>query len=128
MWERNLHARISVLHVVNSTSPVNQNNDNMNFADFPERNHLLAENQPEYQTMPVFADVRELPHPKTEEPMPVVWSMTAVLELTDEEIAELARTKKLYYRQMLFGAQFQPIFLSTKDPFVPENKEHWPQE
>jgi hypothetical protein len=54
--------------------------------------------------------------------------MTVVYELTDEEIAEIIANRKLFYRQMIFGNSFQPIFLSTKDPFLPENKEHWPQD
>jgi hypothetical protein len=94
--------------------------------DFPQRNLMLAEDQPEYQTLPVFVDVREVKTPDGHKPAP--WSMTCVYQFTDEEIAELIANKKLFYRQMLFGGQFQPIFLSTKDPFIPANKEHWPAE
>lgn len=100
----------------------------MNFIDFPQSNLKLAENQPEYQTIPVHVDYREMQNPKTGETVQVPWSMTCVNELTVEEIEEIIKTKKLYYRQMLFGNQFQPIFMSTKDLFVPENREHWPQD
>jgi len=98
----------------------------MNFVDFPQRNLLLAEDQPEYQTLPVFVEER---HIETENgPKAILWSMTCVYEFTDEEIAELIANRKLYYRQSLFGHSFQPIFMSTKDPFLPENKQHWPAE
>jgi hypothetical protein len=98
----------------------------MNPIDFPQRNLMLAEDQPEYQTLPVHVE-RRLVDTK-EGPKEILWSMTVVYELSDDEIAELVATKKLHYRQMLFGHQFQPIFISTKDPFVPENKKHWPVE
>ena len=94
--------------------------------DFPERNMMLAEDQPQYQTLPVFVDNRTIQTP--EGPKPYAHSMTCVYELSDEEIAEITANRKLFYRQMLFGNQFQPIFLSTKDPFVPANTEHWPQD
>jgi hypothetical protein len=94
--------------------------------DFPQRNCMLAEDQPEYQTLPVFVDKRTV---QTEEGLKEIpWSMTVVYELSEEEIAELIATRKLHYRQMLFGHNFQPIFISTKDPFLPHNKQHWPAE
>lgn len=94
--------------------------------DFPQCNLKLAEDQPEYQTLPVFVERRTV---ETKEgPKEIPWSMTCVYEFTDEEIAELIATRKFFYRQMLFGHKFQPIFMSTKDPFIPENKEHWPAE
>jgi hypothetical protein len=98
----------------------------MNPIDFPQRNLMLAEDQPEYQTLPTFVDKREIDTP--EGPKEIPWSMTVVYEFTDEEIAEIIATRKLYYRQMLFGHQFQPIFMSPKDPFLLKNKQHWPAE
>jgi hypothetical protein len=98
----------------------------MKAIDFPQRNLMLAENQPEYETLPVFVDTRAV---QTEEgPKDIPWSMTVVYELSDEEIAEIIANRKLFYRQMIFGKPFQPIFLSTKDPFLPENKQHWPED
>ena len=94
--------------------------------DFPQSNLKLAESQPEYQTIPVFVDKRTAQTEKG--PVEYAHSMTCCYELTDEEIAEVIANKKIFYRQMLFGNQFQPIFLSTKDPFVPQNKEYWPAE
>lgn len=100
----------------------------MKAIDFPQRNVMLAEKQPEYETIPVHVVMKTVnysdgKHQFTKE---LAWSMTCVYELSDEEIAEIMANKRLFYRQMLFGHNFQPIFLSTKDPFIPENKEHWP--
>jgi hypothetical protein len=94
--------------------------------DFPQRNLMLAEDQPEYQTLPVFVDQRTVSTDEGIQKIP--WSMTCCYELSDEEIAEIVAKRRLFYRQMLFGAQFQPIFISTKDPFIEENKEYWPAE
>jgi hypothetical protein len=94
--------------------------------DFPQRNLMLAEDQPEYQTLPTFVDKRAVETEKG--PKEIPWSMTCVYEFTEEEIAEIVAKKKLFCRQMLFGHSFQPIFMSTKDPFLPENKQHWPAE
>jgi hypothetical protein len=94
--------------------------------DFPQRNLMLAEDQPEYQTLPVFVDSREYKSPEGSKVIP--WAMTCVFELSDDEIAELQKTKKLFYRQSLYGHNFQPMFFSTKDPFIPENAQHWPAE
>jgi hypothetical protein len=92
--------------------------------DFPECNLMLAEEQPQYQTLPVFVDSRVVE--TNDGPKEIPWSMTLCYELSDDDIAELIATRKLHYRQMLYGHQFQPIFLSTKDPFQPHNKKHWP--
>lgn len=101
--------------------------------DFPQRNSMLAEHQPEYQTVPVFVEQKEVIVPnRPNDPQLAImtqivpWSMTAVYELSDEEITEIIANKKIFYRQMLFGNNFQPMFLSTKDPFIEENKQHWP--
>lgn len=100
----------------------------MRFVDFPQSNLKLAEDQPEYETLPVFVDYRQSVDHVSGTSTPVPWSMTCVMEFTEEEIAEIVKTKKLYYRQMVFGRRFQPIFISTKDPFLPENKIHWLQD
>lgn len=84
----------------------------MKAIDFPQRTHMLAENQPEYETMPVYTEVREdVSHDL------VAWSMTACFELSDREIEEIVKTRKLWYTQMLFGNNFQPVSLSIKNPF-----------
>lgn len=92
--------------------------------DFPQRNLLLAEDQEQYTTLPVQAEYKQVNHPGGLKTVP--WSMTSVHELSEEEIQDLIRTRKLYYRQYLFGGQFQPMFISTKSPFEEEGKAHWP--
>lgn len=87
---------------------------------FPEANCVLAENQPQYTPLPVFVEYKGvLENGKVKE---IPWSMTACFELSDDEIKEIARTGKLYHTQMVFGNNFQPIMLSTKNPFIPTEK------
>lgn len=78
----------------------------MKAIDFTERTHMLAEDQPEYETLPVHInDSQEC-------------EFTSCFELTDEEIAEIVSTKKLWYTQLTFGNPFQPVRMSTQNPFV----------
>lgn len=74
---------------------------------FPEVNCVLAKDQPEYTPLPVFYN-RESPQKE----------MTACFELTDEEVAEVIRTRKIWHTQLTFGNPFQPIWLTTSSPFV----------
>lgn len=92
--------------------------------DFPERNMILAENQPEYEPMPVFCQMMDVMVPnKPNDPQlaimykTVPWSMTACFQLNKEEIDEIVKTGKVWYTQMLFGNNFQPVVLSTENPF-----------
>lgn len=39
-----------------------------------------------------------------------------IFELTDEEVEEIVRTKKLVYRQLTFGQNFQPMNILTQWP------------
>lgn len=73
---------------------------------FPEQTHVLGENQPEYRPLPVHIDQNDPRIP-----------MTACFELTDEEIADIVSTKKLWHQQLTFGNAFQPVLLTTKKPF-----------
>lgn len=84
----------------------------MKAVDFPQRTHMLAESQEEYETMPVYTEFKE-----DESKDLVAWSMTACFELSDREIEEVVRTRKLWYTQMLFGHNFQPIAMSVENPF-----------
>lgn len=95
---------------------------------FPEANAALAKDQPEYQTLFVFVEMKEIPlnvsaadlhiigQPKTKK---VPWSMTACFELSDEEIAEIVRTKRIWHTQMVMGNLFQPVMMTTQNPFLP---------
>lgn len=75
--------------------------------DFEESNMDLAKNQPQYQTMPVHVD-------PTDPDVPV----TACLELSEEEIAEIVLTKKIWHTQLCFGDRVQPIRMSTTKPDI----------
>lgn len=79
----------------------------MKAIDFPERNLLLAENQDEYETLPVHVEKGET----------FSVSMTACFELSDEEAEEIIKTRRIWYKQMIFGKQFQPMFITTQNPF-----------
>jgi hypothetical protein len=48
--------------------------------------------------------------------------------LSDEEIAEIIANKRMFFQQTTFGKGFNPVFLSTKDPFIEANQEHWPED
>lgn len=96
---------------------------------FPQQNLELAKDQPEYNTLNVFVESHEVMHVtadgkgmagngSTEAAKKVVpWSMTACFELSDEEIEEIIQTRKIWYKQMLFGNQFHPMMLMAKSPF-----------
>lgn len=73
---------------------------------FPQANFALAEDQPEYETLHVCYNANS---PQKE--------MTACFELTDEEVAEIVRTKQIFFTQWTFGNPFQPINMSTMNPF-----------
>lgn len=95
--------------------------------DFPQRNVMLAEEQEEYETLPVFCEYKEIIVPnKPSDPQLAImtkvvpWSMTCCFELNKEEIDEIVRTGKLWHTQMLYGHNFQPISMSTQNPFQPQ--------
>lgn len=48
-------------------------------------------------------------------PMPT-GEVHIIFELTEEELAEITRTRKLVYTQLTFGMPFQPMRLDTKWP------------
>lgn len=78
--------------------------------DFPERTHLIAENQPEYETLPAHIDVNDPTTP-----------CTMCFELNKEEIEEIVKTGKLYFTQFTFRSAFQPINMSTQNPFIQQS-------
>lgn len=69
--------------------------------DFPGRNIVFGEGQPEYQPLPAML-VKGI-----EQEVITCW------ELTDEEIDELVKTRKLYLCQYTFGSRLQPILPCT---------------
>lgn len=99
----------------------------MRSIDFPQANLPLAKDQPEYETLHVHVETKQVEIPpriaEQGEVIPgkiedISWSMTACFELSDEEIEEIVRTRKLWYTQMVFGKQFQPIRMRTQNPFI----------
>lgn len=73
---------------------------------FKEVNLELAKDQEQYQTLPVHYDdtIPEGP-------------MTACFKLTPEEIKQIILTGKLWHTQWTFKKGFQPVAMSTSNPF-----------
>lgn len=71
---------------------------------FKGHNAVYGEGQPEYNPLPVKLDAEE-------------GSVTSVWELTDEEIEEITRTRRIKVKQLNFGQNLQPILIET----VPEH-------
>jgi len=78
----------------------------MTAVNFPEANIQLAEDQPEYETLPILCDTT-----KPEQPM------TCCFKLTPEELAEINATGIIWHTQWTFGQAFQPILMTTQKPF-----------
>lgn len=72
--------------------------------DFPERNALIAEHQPEYLTLPC--------HSAKDGTETFCW------ELSDEEIKLLAETKKLWHQVLTFNRPLQPQMLMVEKPVL----------
>lgn len=94
----------------------------MTAIDFPQVNVQLAEDQPQYETLPVFVEYVPMQCDDgkggTVTKM-VANSMTARFQMSPEELAEaIATGGKFYYTQMVYGNPFQPVRMSTLDPFV----------
>lgn len=78
----------------------------MKAVEFPQVNVRIAENQPQYETLP--AHIVDEPEGR----------IITCFELTDEEIDEIVKTRKLWHVQLSFRQRMQPISLSTQKPFV----------
>lgn len=85
--------------------------------EFPQQTDVLAKNQPQYTPLPVHVGSQDDSFP-----------MTACFELSEEEKAEIAATGKLWYTQITFGHPFQPVHLSTQNPFTPQTIDNGTQE
>ncbi|PKP11977.1 MAG: hypothetical protein CVU09_00315 [Bacteroidetes bacterium HGW-Bacteroidetes-4] len=77
----------------------------MKAIEFPQVNVRIAENQPEYETLPAL--VSSEPEGR----------ITTCFQLSDEELKEIALTGKLWHLQLAFHQPMQPIALSTQIPF-----------
>ncbi|MDF2189293.1 hypothetical protein [Paraflavitalea sp. CAU 1676] len=81
--------------------------------EFPEANLILGKDQPEYRPPPVFLDRSDPSTP-----------MTACFELSDEEVAEIVATRRIYNTQRTFGKLYHPILLTTRNPFTNAQNEN----
>jgi hypothetical protein len=71
---------------------------------FPESNGVLAREQGEYEPLPIyyFGDKEG--------------RIAFCCRLSDAEIADIVRTRTIWYQQLCFGRPFQPLALSTQRP------------
>jgi hypothetical protein len=69
---------------------------------FPGCNLEIGKGQPEYNVIHAM----QMPGPEGE--------IIACYELTDEEIEQILRTRKIYYSRLTFHQKFQPMRLFTE--------------
>ena len=80
----------------------------MRAIEFEEVNVRIAEHQPEYETLPAFHDRSE-------------GSMTFCFDLNKEEIDEIVKTGKVWFKQVTFNEKMQPVAMSTqKSDLIPK--------
>lgn len=72
----------------------------MTAIEFDEVNIRIAEDQPEYETLPAF-------HNKEE------GSVMFCFQLNKEEIDEIVKTGKIYMKQLTFNRPMNPVSMST---------------
>ncbi|MBR8535400.1 hypothetical protein KDU71_07495 [Carboxylicivirga sediminis] len=77
----------------------------MKALEFEEVNSRIAEKQEEYETLPACIRIDK----------PECHIITC-FELSDEEIEEIVKTKKLWHVQLSFAQPMQPILMTTKKP------------
>lgn len=78
--------------------------------DFPGSNTDIAKNQPQYNPL------RAMQFPN--DPFGVI---VTAFELSDEEIQEIVKTKRLYHSQLTFGDKMQPILMATNLETITES-------
>lgn len=81
--------------------------------EFEQANVRLAESQDEYETLPIHVPLDE-----NGQLTDIECPCTCCFQLNKEEIDELVKTGKLYFTQLTFGSSFQPIRMSTTNPFI----------
>jgi len=77
----------------------------MKAIEFPEVNVRIAENQPEYETLPVKIDLKDPATPTT-----------MCIELDKEERKQVAETGLIWLTVLTFGQSFHPIKMSCLKP------------
>lgn len=68
----------------------------MKAIEFKGHNVKIAENQPEYETLPALFNKQE-------------GSMTFCFELDEQELEQVKKTGKIWIKQLTFGKAMQPI-------------------
>lgn len=72
----------------------------MEAKEFPEVNLRIAENQPEYQTLPVFHNPKE-------------GSVTFCFQLDEDELNRVKATGEIWIKQFTFNRAMNPIAPTT---------------
>jgi len=85
----------------------------MKAVEFKEVNIRIAENQPEFITLPAFADTKE-------------GSVSFGFELNEDELAEVARTGKIFIKQLTGNRPMQAIYMTTRKSELIPNSEDEP--
>lgn len=75
---------------------------------FPQQNTIFGKGQEEYQPLPAFRS--EHPH----------GHVVTCWELDEQELAEVARTGRIYLTQMTFKQALQPVRIDAECPLVDE--------
>lgn len=75
---------------------------------FKEQNMVLAEDQEEYNSLPIFWNTAES-------------SATFGFQLDEAEIAEIQKTGKIWVKQLTCGNRMQPMNISVnKNDLIPQ--------
>lgn len=77
----------------------------MKLVQFPEQTVVIAKDQPQYIPMPAHVY-----------PGDVLGRVTCCWELTDDEIAEVLRTKRIWHTILTFDRPLQPQLLQVEKP------------
>lgn len=77
----------------------------MTATEFPEVNLRIAENQEEYETLPVRIDLEDPQH-----------EAIMCFKLDDAEIKQVLETGEIWISVLTFGKPFQPIGQSVLKP------------
>lgn len=74
----------------------------MNPIEFESVNQIYAKDQKEYRPLPAHCSEDG--------------TVTTCWELTDEELAEIVKTKRMFLQQLTFRRPLQPVMLSVAQP------------
>jgi hypothetical protein len=76
--------------------------------EFPEQTVVIAKDQPQYEPLPAHV------YPADPE-----GRITCCWELSEEELAEVTRTKRIWHTVLTFGGPLQPQLLQVDKPEMP---------